>query len=62
MNNTNKHEIVWEDDECDCPLCKPKVKFVRDYDHCYQCGLKLSEIMSYVCMNPGCPCGLGGPC
>jgi hypothetical protein len=27
---------------------------------CVKCGLKLGEVMGYVCPNAGCPTGLGG--
>lgn len=27
---------------------------------CPKCGLKLEDIMMYVCSNNGCPTGLGG--
>lgn len=26
---------------------------------CPKCGLKLAEVMGYVCTRQGCPCGLG---
>lgn len=28
---------------------------------CSQCGLELSQTMGYVCSQPNCPTGLGGP-
>jgi len=27
---------------------------------CTKCGLKLEQVMGYVCTNYPCPCGLGG--
>lgn len=27
---------------------------------CGKCGLRLGEVMGYVCPNAGCPTGLGG--
>lgn len=55
------HKIVWdnEDDECDCPLCKPLP--VWRVDQCSKCGLQFSQVMMYVCPNIDCPCGLAGP-
>jgi hypothetical protein len=30
------------------------------YGNCPKCGLKLDQVMGYVCSNPECPTGLGG--
>ena len=30
------------------------------YNHCPKCGLKLDQVMGYVCSTPHCPTGLGG--
>jgi hypothetical protein len=28
---------------------------------CAKCGIKFDGVMGYVCSQPGCPTGLGGP-
>ena len=33
----------------------------KEKRYCNKCGIELSDVMMYVCMNPGCPTGLGGP-
>ncbi len=53
------HKTTPEADECDCDLCDPK-KWEFDFDYCHKCGLKLSQVMMYVCPNIDCPCGLAG--
>ena len=30
------------------------------YSNCPTCGLKLDQVMGYVCPHPRCPTGLGG--
>ena len=30
------------------------------YGNCPKCGLKLDQVMGYVCSDPVCPTGLGG--
>lgn len=39
----------------------PYDPFQQVSSHCVKCGIELSNLMMYVCVNPGCPTGLGGP-
>ena len=40
------------------PFSPPYQPF--DYKSCSKCGIKLDNVMGYVCSQPHCPTGLGG--
>jgi hypothetical protein len=45
------------------PLPFPPMQPLPDtnwYGNCPKCGLKLGQVMGYVCNNAPCPTGLGG--
>jgi hypothetical protein len=57
----HSNEADGDGDECSCPSCRVNYIVIDDWNKCRQCGLILGEVMMYVCHQPDCPCGLGGP-
>ena len=72
LDNLHKRMVKWFEEQKDYQIVDPITPPIP-YDptipiipnpvisKCGKCGLELSQVMGYVCSQPNCPTGLGGP-
>ncbi len=68
LDNLHKRMVKWLEEQKNqytptiVPIpYDPTIPIVPPTSRCGKCGLELSQVMGYVCSQPNCPTGLGGP-